>query len=90
MQEFLSKVYYLNDETKNQDEFAPLNIINFNFAQNVTKKSLKSLNSGEMLNYRHRLHDRQSLFMDTEDNDSFSSYSNQFSSESVENQSCIV
>ena len=43
-----------------------------------------------MLNFRHRLHDRKSLFMETEDNDSLSSYSNQSSSRSVENQSCIV
>ena len=43
-----------------------------------------------MLNFRHRLHDRKSIFMETEDNDSFSSYSNQSSSRSVANQSCIV
>ena len=43
-----------------------------------------------MLDFRHRLHDRQSLFMDTEDNDSLSSYSYQSSSSSAANKSCIV
>ena len=70
--------------------YPTLNVNKFDFVQNVTKKSLKSFNSGEMLNFRHRLHDRKSLFMETEDNDSFSSYSNQYSSRSVANQSCIV